>query len=164
MTLPAPTALTPTLRYIPAGTRRIVWVPTIADITAPTSAELTAGTDLTAEVAEITGFSTESGTVEVPDYGSRQVGKIAGLVTQADSTIKTYLSTDATDARSLLTRDLAGNVVIFPEGLTASGKMSVYAGKITSAAVDEVAPGDPATMTNGFAVLRSAENIAIPST
>lgn len=164
MTLPAPTALTPTARYIPAGVTRYLWVPTIDDISAPTLAEISAGTDLTAEVAEATGFSTESDQVETPDYGSRVKAKIPGMITLADSTLKLYTSKTATDARTLLTQDLAGFVVICPAGIATSGKMNIFPATVASSTIDQVAPGDVATMTVGISVTGQPElNVAIPT-
>jgi hypothetical protein len=166
MALPAPTALGATSRYIPAGVRRFTWVPTIAVKATPTSAELAAGTDLTGEIAGdgITGFATTSATVDAPDYGTRFTPKIPGLITSDDSSIKTYLSSNSTDARSLLTRDLAGFVVIYPEGIVTGGKCSVFPSKVTTFMIDEVPAGDPATGTAQFAITSTpVENIAIPT-
>lgn len=129
------TPLNPTARYIPPGVRQYYWVPTVADKTAPTRSELDAGTDLTSELAQIAGFQVTSDTVDAPDAGSRFTSKVSGRTTVADSSIDLYTSDDSDDARSLLTRDLAGFVVIFPEGDVPAQTMDVFPVTITSASI-----------------------------
>ena len=69
----AGTPLNPTSRYIPPGTREFLFVPAggIANIKSPTRAELEAGTDLTAEVADYSGWVSASDFVEIADLSSR---------------------------------------------------------------------------------------------
>jgi hypothetical protein len=116
----APTAsLNPTQRFIPQGTSRYYWLPTIAAETGiPTRTELDAGTDLTGEVAVITGFSTTGGQVDTPDAMSRFTKRIPGPITADDSSITFYGTKDPTgeDVRSLLTRDQTGYLVILDSG------------------------------------------------
>ena len=65
------TPITATSRYIPPGTTRYYWVPTIANKAAPTRSELNAGSDLTAEISAVSGFATSSDQQDTPDLGSR---------------------------------------------------------------------------------------------
>src|SRR6476646_779459 len=111
-----PTPLTATLRYIPPGTRKIYWITTIATYTAPTRGELNAGIDLSAEVAEINGFSVTSGTVDTPDLSSRFTSKIPGPITADNSSLSFYASTTSSDVRTVLPRDTSGFVVFLWEG------------------------------------------------
>jgi hypothetical protein len=74
-----PSPLTPTVRYVPPGTRKVYWVTTIATYTAPTRGELNAGIDLSPEVAAVNGFTVTSGTVPTPDLSSRFVSEIPGI-------------------------------------------------------------------------------------
>lgn len=115
----AVTPLTPTKRFIPQGTSKYLWLPTVTATTGiPTRAELDAGTDLTGEVAVITGFSTQGGTVDVPDALSRFTKRVPGPITADDSSITFYGTKDAEedDARSVFTRDLTGYIVIMDAG------------------------------------------------
>jgi hypothetical protein len=120
------TPITATSRYIPPGTTRYYFVSTIANKNAPTRAELNAGSDLTAEIAAVSGFATSSDQQDTPDLGSRFVGKIPGRITADDSSITLYLSSTSNDVRTLLPRDTAGYVCIFPEGDTAGLKYDVF--------------------------------------
>lgn len=164
MTLPTPTVLAPTARYIPAGIRRYVFVPTIATKTAPTAAEITAGTDITGESPTVTGFTTTSAVVDAPDFGSRYTSKVSGMQSAADSSITTYCDITSTDARELLTVDLEGFIVIFHEGIATGTKCSVFPVQVTACSVENGPPEQPATLMVGFAITsKPAENIATPS-
>jgi hypothetical protein len=163
MALPTPTALGTTSRYIPAGVRKFVWVPTIADKSAPTSAELTAGTDLTGEVASVSGFMTTSAVVDAPDAGSRFTSKTAGRITADDSSLTIYCDSDSTDVRSLLTRDLAGYVAIFPEGIHTGGTVDLFPVKVIGTPKSEDIEAN-ATIEVQFVVTSTpVENLAIPT-
>lgn len=113
------TTLGGTLRYLPPGIRQVYVVPAIAVASAPTLAELNAGTDITGEIVDgsITGFSVTPSTVEAPDVGSKTTRKVAGRVSLDDCSIGLYLTQDGTvDARTLFTDGAQTHIVIFPEG------------------------------------------------
>src|SRR5713101_8748825 len=101
----APPTLVPTSRYVPEGTRKIYYVPTIATQSAPTRAEMNAGVDLTPEIAVMTGFTVKSDTVEVPDMSTRFTGKIPARIVADDSMITFYASSTSNDVRTVLPRD-----------------------------------------------------------
>lgn len=158
----APTPLNPTNRYVPEGTRKIYWVPTIATQSAPTRAELNAGIDLTAEIAEMSGFTTSSDQAEVPDLGSRFTGKIPGRITADDSSIRFYLSQNSNDVRTVLPRDTAGFVACLWEGDVAGQKMDIFPVKV-SAQAKQTSTDDPASVEIQFSITRiPSENVAIP--
>lgn len=163
MALPTPTALGTTARYIPAGVRQYVWVPTISNKAAPTSAELTAGTDLTSEVASVSGFMTTSATVDAPDAGSRFTSKTAGRITADDSSLTIYCSDDSDDVRSLLTRDLVGFVAIFPEGIQASSTVDIYPVKVIGTPKSEDIEANASIEVQFVVTSVPVENLAIPT-
>jgi hypothetical protein len=156
------TPITPTVRFDEASVLRIYFVTTIANKSAPTRAELNAGSDLTAEVSAINGFSTSSDTLDAPDFGSRFVSQVPGAITAEDSSIEVYRSSTSSDIRSLLPRDTAGFIVVFPEGDTTGLKMDVYPVKVKTAAK----PHDQnatAKHTISFAITSiPAENVTVP--
>ncbi|MET9086166.1 hypothetical protein ABZX77_30545 [Streptomyces sp. NPDC004237] len=156
------TPITATSRYIPPGTTRYYWVPTIATYTSPTRSELNAGSDLTAEVSAVNGFATNSDQQDTPDLGSRFTSKIPGRITADDSSITLYLSSTSSDVRTLLPRDTAGYVVIFPEGDTTGLKMDVFPVKVTGQPKSRDIE-NPSTITIQFAVTKiPAENVTVP--
>jgi hypothetical protein len=156
------TPITPTSRYIPPGTTRYYWVPTIANKNAPTRSELNAGSDLTAEIAAVSGFATSSDQQDTPDLGTRFVGKIPGRITADDSSITLYMSSTSSDVRTLLPRDTAGFIAIFSEGDTAGLKYDVFPVKVTGQPKARDVE-NPAQITIQFSITSiPVENITVP--
>lgn len=156
------TPITATQRFIEPGTLRCYFVATIAVKTAPTRIELDAGSDLTAEVETVNGFSTTSNAVDAPDFGSRFTSQVSGKITAAASSLQIYRSTTSADVRSLLPRDTAGFIVLFPEGDTPGKKMDVFPVKVSTASKDH-SDSNAATHTIEFVITSvPAENVTIP--
>jgi hypothetical protein len=157
-----PSPLTPTVRYVPLGTRKVYWVTTIANYLSPTRGELNAGIDLTGELAEMTGFAVTSGTLDTPDLSSRFTSKIPGPITADSSSITCWASSTSSDVRTVLPRDTSGFVVILPEGDVTSQKMDIYPAKVASTSVDTTI-GDPAKVLVTMTITKvPALNVAIP--
>ena len=156
------TPLTPTTRYFPPGTRKLYWVVTIANYNAPTRAELNAGTDLSAEIATMNGWSLAGSTVDTPDMGSRFTSQVPGRLTSANNDITVYLSQNSVDARTLLPRDTNGFMVCLWEGDVTGQKMDVFPARVVTQAVDTTVD-DPGQVTISFAVTKiPAINLTIP--
>jgi hypothetical protein len=159
----AATPISPSTRYYPPGTRQVYWVPAIADISAPTRAELDSGTDLTGEISAMAGFAVSSATVSVPDLGTRFAPDIPGQITAQSSSITMYASEDSRDVRELLPRDTAGFVAVLWEGDTAGRLMDVFPVTVTSSPKD-VTTTNAGTLTVDFAVTAvPIENVVIPA-
>lgn len=139
MAQPAPTVLDPVAGFIPTGTTRYWFIPTIASGTSPSLAECSAGTDLTNVISAIAGFSGTSNTVDFPNAGSRWTSKIAGMITADDSSFTINRDkTGADDALDLFsdgsdgTTPTSGFFAILPRGNVASAKMRVFPIQVTS--------------------------------
>jgi len=158
----APPTLTPTVRYFPPGVRKVYWVPTMANYLAPTRAELNAGTDLSSEVASMSGWSVTSAAVDAPDMGSRFTSQVPGRLTSSSNDVVLYNSQNSADARSLLTRDTNGFIVLLWEGDVSGQKMDVFPVRVMAQAVDSTVE-DPGKTTFSFAATKlPATNVAIP--
>lgn len=96
MALPTPTVLGLADGYIPTGSTRYIFAPTVSDLSAFTSAEITAGTDLSKLISALEGWSGTGSTLDFPNAFSRIVPKIPGLTTLDDSSFT-------------LNRDVAGD-------------------------------------------------------
>jgi len=156
------TPLTPTTRYFPPGVRKIYWVPAISNYSAPTRAELNAGTDLSAEIETMNGWSLQGATVDVPDMGSRFTSQVPGRLTSAQNDITAYMSQNSNDVRSLLPRDTNGYVVCLWEGDVTGQKMDVFPVRVVTQANDTVVD-DPGKTTISFAITKlPAIYITIP--
>jgi hypothetical protein len=159
----AATPIAGSLRYIPEGVRHFYYCPAIASIAAPTRTELNAGTDLTPEVAGFGNWGLTSSAVDTPDLASRFTPNIPGLVTADGPTISMYADSTSADVRTLLPRDTAGFIVVFPEGDVAGQGMDVFPVKVL-AAEKMASLGNPATIDLTFAVtLEPEENVTVPS-
>lgn len=169
MALPTPTALSAVSGYIPTGTRRYLFVGTIANVSAPTSAELTAGTDLTAQVADTSGFSGTGNTVDAPNALSRWTPKVQGLISADDSSMTFNMSKTSSDARTLFndgsdgSAPTTGYVVICYEGIVSGGKCRVFPVQVSSVAASS-GIGDIATLVVNFAItLPPSAMISVPT-
>ncbi len=157
-----PTPLSATTRYVPPGTRKIYWVTTIATYTAPSRGELNAGIDLSAEVADVTGFTVTSGTTPTPDLSSRFVAEIPGQITAASSGLMFYASSNSADVRTVLPRDTAGFVVFLWEGDVTGQRMDVFPAKVTASAPDGNMQ-NPERINVTFSITKiPAVNVVIP--
>lgn len=158
-TIPAST------RFYTVGTTKVFFLPTIASATlAATRSEITAGTDLTGEVAEFEGWTTTSETIDTPDMASRFVSSIAGAITAESSSLTFYADKENTDVRSILPRDTVGFIIWMDSGdVPATGKMDVYPVQVSSA--PKVRSMDSATMIRVDFNITSepGEDVAIPA-
>ena len=150
-----PSPLNATSRYFPPGTRKVYWVPTIANYLSPTRAELNAGTDLSAEIPSggMSGWSLAGSTVDVGDMGSRFTSTVPGRLTSASNSIDFYLDTGGNDARTLFPRDTNGYIVILWEGDTTGRKMDVFPARVITQANDTNTE-DPGKTTIEFAITK----------
>lgn len=157
------TPINASVRYYRRGVTRVLWVPTIANKSAPSRAELNAGTALEGETGAMAGWQTTSGTVPTPALGSRFTPVVGGEITAADSSLTFWASKDGDDVRSLLTREETGFIVWMDEGDVEAQTMDVYPVTVTSQAkVREL--DQAAQIMAQFAITSEpAENVAIPA-
>jgi hypothetical protein len=157
------TPITASVRYVRFGVTRVVFAPAVANILVPTRAEINAGTDLSGEVSEISGFQVNSNFVDTPDLLSSFTAKLAGRTSSDDSSITMYASSNSTDVRALLSRGTAGFLMWFDEGDTPGRKYDVYPITVGSVAKDRSLE-DPARLVVNVAITRTpTENITVPA-
>jgi hypothetical protein len=111
-------------------------VPTISNLSAPTAAEIAAGTEITAGISEISGFATDQDFMGTPDLASEVTAQVPGEVTMEDSSLKFYFDSASNPLRTTLAPGTIGNVVFIdykPTGnVAASDKVDVYPAQIGS--------------------------------
>lgn len=115
-------ALATSVRFFAPEISKVYWLPAIAasNLT-PTRAEITAGTDLTGEIADIQGWVVEGGAIPTPDLGSRFIASIPGRTNVADSSLTLYADQTGNDVRDVLTQGLNG-YVLFADGGDVTGQ------------------------------------------
>jgi len=161
MTAPSINAST---RYINKGVTKALWVATIADINAPSRAELDAGTDLSNEIQEIEGWLVASESVETPDLGRVFTASIPGSTSADDSSITMYADLGGTDARDLMPRGTNGFVVWMDGGDTAGRTMDVFPVRVGSVGKNRTVDDDAATLTINYNITSEpSEDVAIPA-
>lgn len=119
-------AITASTRYTSRGTTKIYWVVTIANYLLPTRAELNAGTDLSPQLTDSSGWSVKANQIPTPDLASRFTTSVPGEITAEDSSLTMYASKNGVDARTLMPQDTVGNIVLLYGGDTAGNKMDVW--------------------------------------
>ncbi len=141
-------------------------MPTIAVKTAPTRAELNAGTNLSPDLYGVSGFTVKSDAVPTPDISTRFVGQIPGRITADDSSITMYMDPTGVDARTLMPRDTAGFVVRLEGGDVAGRKLDVFPVKVQSVSKENLnAEGTTAAglMFSYSTTSEPAESVTIPA-
>lgn len=150
--MPAP-AITASKRYTSRGSTKIYWVASIATRTAPTRAELNAGTDLSPQIADSSGWSVSSEQIETPDLATRYTSTVPGSIAAEESSLTLYASKDGVDARSLMPRDAEGHIVILHGGDVAGYKMDVYPVIVSSVSTQlQVGGGEADTVVVSYAI------------
>lgn len=158
------TALNSTQRFIRPGVTKVYFVPTSANYKAMTKAELDAGTDLTTEIAEVSGWNITSNLVETPDWASRYASKVAGLLASDDSSITFYADEAGNDVRKVLPRDTKGYIAWMDGGEVVGQPMDVFPVTVSSLSKERAA-NTPARIVVNFAITAvPSEDQAIPAT
>lgn len=160
--MPAP-AMAAATRYFQPGTTKVVVVPAIASLTAgATRAEINAGTDVSGDVAAITGFQVTSNQIDTPDLGGRFTRRVPGRLAADDSSITFYASIDGADVRTVLARDQVTFLAIMDGGDVPGRKADYF--KVVVAAVGKVRDMEDAPrLTVSFTISDYGENKTIPA-
>ncbi|MFF1358748.1 hypothetical protein [Streptomyces sp. NPDC058297] len=154
------------MRFNRKGITKIYFVPTIASTALlPTTAEITAGTDLTDGINGIDGFTLENSPIETPDMASTFVSKIGGDDSAADSSLTFYEDSELDDIETSLAKGTTGYVVIFSKGKAPSAKgMDVFPATVVSNSKAYTTDNEPARITVQFTITaRPAFNQTVPA-
>lgn len=171
MALPSPTVAPVLSGEILQGKLSALWVPTVTTITAPTSAELSAGTEYKNQIAGLDGFAPSGSVVDFPNAGSRAIPNIPGTFSLGEGTITFNLSKviATTDARATfndgtdgVSAQTTGYWYFIPEGIALNAKMRGFACTVSSA-VPSTALDAPKTMPVVFSIQQATGFIACPN-
>lgn len=106
------------VRFMRKGKTRFYYVPTIASATLiPTTAEVTAGTRLDTQLAEINGFTFSNNPIAAPDMSTTFVSSISGEDTTEDSNLVFYEDDTTNPISTAQAKGTNGYVVIFYKGV-----------------------------------------------
>lgn len=160
----AATPIAAATRFINPGITKVIFCVSIANKNAPTRAEINAGTDLSGELADCSGWMVTSNQADTPDMASRFTSKIPGRITADDSTLTMYESQTTVDARALMPRDTNAFVLWMDGGDVAAQKMDVFPVRVSSVGKTRSIGDEPARLTFAYAITsQPAEDVAIPA-
>lgn len=162
----AATPIASVSRYWPVGTTKWVFASTVANYLSPgpTRAEINAGSDISGEVAEVSGFTVSSNQIDTPDVNNRFRSKIPGPIEAEDSSLIIYADPSGTDARSLFPRDATGYIIRFDGGDVPGRKMSVFPVKVASQNKLMGTDEEAARIEIAFTITRvPAEDVTVPA-
>jgi hypothetical protein len=104
-------------RFMRKGTTKFYFVPTITNLTGATVSQITAGVNISPQVAEVSGFSFTNNPIAAPDMDSAFVSQISGEDTVEASTTTMYDLSDNTTIKEALAKGEIGYMVIFYSGI-----------------------------------------------
>jgi len=156
--------LAATTRYFNAGTAKIHFLPTIAAATkVPTRLEINAGTDLTNEIADLSGWLITSGTIATPDLGSDFEENMPGKIKVDESSLTFYADIGGADVRTVLPRLTNGFILVADGGDAGGRKADVFPIRVGSVGKIRSIGEDAARLTITFGITdKPAENITLP--
>lgn len=152
-------------RYWRVGVSKFHFLPTVAATTLiPTRAEITAGTDITPEVADVSGFGVKGSTIKTPDASTSFTPVIAGRVEPEESMITLYANKGGTEVRTLFPRGQAGYIYIMDGGDVPTKNSRMFP-VVVSSISEPIDLGDTAAViVVTFAITRTPnEAVAIPT-
>lgn len=161
----AGTPIAPITKFTSRGRSKTYWCTAIADISAPTRSELNAGTDITGQIMDASGWTVSSTQIPVPNADTRYTETIPGVIEAEASTITMYADVEGVDARVLMPRDEEGFIVRLDGGDVAANKCRVFPVTVSSVAVTTSLNGGEAdTLVFSYAITTEpAENVAVPA-
>lgn len=150
-------------RFFRRGVTKIFWVAgesAISDFDAPTEAEISGATELSCQLAEISGFKFSNNPIDVPDMCSEFVKNIPGEDTADDSSITFYELTGglaSNPIKSTLVKGSLGFIVIYPYGTAGSSpaagdECEVWPSSVASNTREFSAGNDPARWMAEFTI------------
>jgi hypothetical protein len=149
------------MKFFRKGVSKIKFLPAVADPAAPTRAEITAGVDVSPQVAAINGFQLSNAPIAVPNLADVFTPQINGEDTVADSSL-TFNDDDAdTDVREAVAKGTVGRMLLMPYGDVPTKRCETW--EVVSTGVNDEWTTDnaPARFMAGFAVLSVPEQEAV---
>lgn len=138
-------------RFIRQGKAKYYFLPTVAAYTtggAPTSAERTAGTDMTKKIATVSGWMKEGSRVDTPDMSADFIKNIPGTKSVGDSGFGMYADDTTDPVRTVLSEDVTGYVWI-EKGTT---KGDLFPVRVLNVGDEHSVGNEPARYNVAFAI------------
>jgi hypothetical protein len=151
-------------RYFRRGKSKILFLPAVANKAAPTRTEITAGTSLTPQTAEIADFQFANSPIATPDMDTTFTTSIPGEDTVGTPTITFYDDDAASTIRTALTKGAKGFILLMPYGDVPTKRAEVWPVESTGVNDEWSAGNDPARYAVAFAVTGApTQNATVPA-
>lgn len=102
-------------RFFRRGRSAVKFAPSVAG-NSPTRAEITAGLDVTGQVADLAGFNLSNSPIETPDLATTFNSQIKGPDATDTSTLTFYDDDVSSTIRTTMAKDVTGVILLFPYG------------------------------------------------
>lgn len=138
-------------RFFRRGETKIQFLPAWAS-TSPTSGEISAGTDLTTAISNVTGWDFANSPITTPDLSTTFDTQIPGNDTAGTPTIEFYDDDASTTIRAALAKGTAGFILRAPYGTTTGKRCEKFPIKITALNDSYTLANEAAKFVVGFAI------------
>lgn len=161
----ATAAITASTRYTSIGLTKVYFLPAVASTSLiPTRAEMNAGTDLSPEIADWTGWIVTGVQINTPDLSTVFETSISGRVSAAKSSITFYASKTGVDVTAILPRTTTGFIQWLDGGDISGNQCEVYPITVLANGIDR---DNKMTLADrvmvDFAITKTpAQNVTIP--
>lgn len=147
-------------RYFRRNKEKWVFAPAVANLAAPSRAEITAGTVLNqpndtsfAGIAGVTGFGFANEPIKTPDAGSDFDKQIPGIDQMDNSSIEFYDDDASATKRTALAKGTAGVMIRMPYGDSVGKRCESWPVRTTGVNDDtNLVASEAAKFTVGFAI------------
>ena len=130
------TAIVSSTRYMDMGVTRVYFLPTVAATTlVPTRAEMNAGTSLTGELSDWSGWVLSAEMLDVQNMGNLFKSTIPGSLSAPTCTMTFYTSKTGVDVRGVLTKGTSGFIEILDGGDILANRAEVWPVTVASLSV-----------------------------
>lgn len=152
-------------RFMRRGVSKVFFAPTVASISAVTRSEITSATELTDDIANISGWALTNQPIPTPDLGSTFDSNIPGSDAAANSSFDFYEDKASDTIETLLPKGTAGFVIIMRKGdVPASLSMDVFPVRVATKAPQYSAGNNPALFQVMFSITSEPElDTAVPA-
>jgi hypothetical protein len=148
-------------RFWRRGKSLIRFLPAVANPAAPSSAEISAGTNLTTQIAEIAGFNFSANPITTPDLSTTFDTQIPGPDSTDTSTLTFYDDDTSSTIRTALAKGTRGYLLFQPYGSTATKRAEVWHVESTGVNDEWSTGNEAARFAVSFAILDAPTQNAV---
>jgi hypothetical protein len=160
------TPLPTSSRFIALETTKVYYLPTLASTArVPTRSEINAGTDLTGEIVDWSGWTSRTNYVTTPSLATRFQAKLADTEEAEDSSLSFAGDLGGDDVRGVLERGDRGFIVFADGGDVTAYLADVFPVEVSAISSDRVMSGREFRVRIDFSMIEiPAFGITLPAT